>query len=749
MNKIKTLVLVRLLLAAPLAPFASAAEPPAVPDAAITPWTKLGGIPGGTIFRVAVDPTNPATMFAGAAGGGIIFKSVSGGTSYSAETVGGIYEAFRAIAVDPKNSNIVFAFSSDDNFNGQHGGVYQTQNGGTTWAKLAQQPVGSNNAPVGLGRGLLIDPTGNIIVISDKRQGIYRSANLGASWTSTLPRSQALTYSLVADPNNPNTLWTGGYDPTNNYEGVVWKSTDFGNSWTKITIPALDQTLSPAPYAIAILPKTGKVVVSWFGCDPNTCAPLGGVVASSDGGKTWVNSSTGLPSDFSPGNAVAVDPQISTTLYLTTNGMSYPNGLYQSLNSGANWKSIGTLIGGGDGFFTAVARPASRYTLNGVFAASDVFATTNQGKTWTREDSGINIGLIASTQDDLLNANGLYASTGDGLFHSVDGGQTWTRISNWKGATVPRGFAVDPVLKTHYVFAATESGFWRSANAGQSWTLLKLPGSPTNIAYVAADPVLAGRIYAADTGHKVYRSDNNGTTWTSATVGGSGDIFTASPASIVLDPKTSGVVYAAVTSGLWASTNAGATWTKTSLVSTSGGIGTISILPGTASTLFAQVPQLDGRGASTYALQKSTDGGKTWTMVTNPFAPEITCINSASCDLPPFSLASAPAVGRLFGYGYNSVYSYQYSAAPNPSTVVQSNDGGATWSVVDQAIQPSIANSAVVSATAKNLYVSDSYGTGSAFSAPYTNLARTAGGTGQALSHVPYSPPIPSTRTER
>jgi len=103
------------------------------------------------------------------------------------------------------------------------------------------------------------------------------------------------------------------------------------------------------------------------------------------------------------------------------------------------------------------------------------------------------------------------------------------------------------------------------------------------------------------------------------------------------------------------------------------------------------------------------------------------------------SLASAPAVGRLFGYGYNSGYSFQYSAAPNPGTVVQSTDGGTTWSVVDQPIQSLIANFSVVSATVKTLDDSDGGGAGNAFSAPYANLASTVRATRQALSHDPNS----------
>lgn len=662
--------------------------------ASTAPWTRLAGLPGGGIGHITFDPSNPAIMFAGVNDGGIIFRTTDGGETFSAIKVGTIFQGFRGIAVNPKNSKLVFAISTNNS--GSEGIVYRSQDGGLTWAQLSQQPSG-----LGGGRGLAIDSTGKIIVVADRRGGISYSANLGGSWTNTLPPSSAYIYSLTVDPDNAKVLWAGGYDTANNHAGTLWKSTDFGNSWTKVTVSAFNQSLQPLPQGIAIQPGTGKIIVGWFGSDSS--GYVGGVVVSKDGGKTWANSTTGLSMDFVPGNSLVVDPTISTTLYLTTNGIAYPNNLFISTDSGETWKPVGAATGT-DSLFTAAARPAGAGLPAAVFAGG-LFESTDHGKTWSRKDKGIDKGAPMSVKDDLLNPAGIYAGTYDGLFHSTNNGQTWARVSTWPGATVPRAFDVDHTAAKHFIYVATQTALERSADGGKTWATLALPTTKSTLTYLLSSPDKAGQIYATDSRNTIYKSFNAGTTWTTGTaIGVAGDVFTTASPTIIVDPSSPATFYAAMTSGLWKSTNSGGSWTKTSLSASSGSITSIAATPGAGSgpKLFA--------ATDFGALQDAASGGKTWTKVTPP-----PTANSF------FDLVAAPGkVSNLFAYDFSSNVSARRA------------DG--TWGSIDNSIQPFLIN-AVVSTTSAKIYIGDS-GSGAGFVAPLSQLAIS----GAAVAPFSYRP---------
>jgi photosystem II stability/assembly factor-like uncharacterized protein len=676
-------------------------------DASTAPFTKLGGVPGGNIGQIAFDPNNPTTMFVGSDGGGIIYRSTDGGANFTPISVGGIFERFRAITVDPKNSQIVIAFSSDDFNSGLDGAVYESRTGGRTWTKIPHQPVGAGHA--GNGRGIFINAAGTTVVLTDGRQGIFYSADLGASWSNPLSKSQARAHTLTEDPNHPGTLWAGGYDVTNNFDGVLWKSTDTGKSWTKVTVSALDQNTGPLPEGIAILPGSGKILVSWFGADPKTGAFIAGIVSSSDGGTTWVNSSKGLSSDFAPGPAVVVDTRTPTTVYATTNGPSYPNGLFRSIDSGATWASIGAKLDGSDGVFVAAARPAKGATPAAIFVGEyDLFSSTDQGDTWSRLDTGIAHGSIDQIREDRLGADGLYASTYGGLFHSKDGGQDWTRISTWPGATVPRAIEVDPASSTHYIYAASQTTFWRSADAGAKWTSFAIPKAVGNITFLLADPTIKGRLYATDSANNVFRSINYGQTWSGVAVGKSGDVFTGFPAPLVFDSTNSSIIYAALTSGLYRSANSGLSWARTKLPADPGDIVSIAPLAGKPNAVFADAGYTPPKGSFSFSLQASTNNGGTWATHASPFAAVDP--NSAS---DTFSLATSPKATALFAYGFGA-------------QVMRSLTGAnGSWGLVDAPLEPFIPNNAFAFASTDSLYVWSNSGPGNAFKAPLSSVKST------------------------
>jgi photosystem II stability/assembly factor-like uncharacterized protein len=669
--------------------------------AATAPWTPVGGIPGLDLGGIAFDPKDPAKMFLGQAqAGGVIFKSANGGGAFTAIQVGGLAEAFRNIVVSPKNSNIVFAASEDDFSANPTGGVYQSTNGGTDWKRLANQP----NA--GTSRALVVDATGQILVVGDRKTGFFRSINAGKTWTNTIDGSSASVRAIVKDPANANTLWAVG----NDYSGsgpVLWKSVNFGQSWTETTIGKIDPN-NARPFAFAVIPGSEKIVVAWTGYDSATNTYPGGVVTSANAGKTWVNS-TGLPVDLSIGISVTVDPVTPTTLYIGTNGEGYPNGFYKSTNSGASWTSIGNVIGGGDGFYVAAGRPAVSATTAAVFAGgADLFSSANHGASWTRQEGGMKAGDIFQVVDDELAVGGVYANNAGGVFHSTDSGKSWTRVSNWTGSTSVAAIAVDPVAASHPVYAVSHGQAWRSANAGKSWTSVRFPGTGTEVSAFIADTATGGHLYAADTGNTFFKSVNSGASWTSVKIGAASGTFTVDQTvgsqSIAIDPTTPATLYATLSSGVWKSINSGGTWKKLPLPDGATVPEAITVAKGTPSTLFASYQ--NGQGSFIFA---STDGGKSWANVSTPNGDTV------------YNLIATADGKKLFDVAYDGLF--------------MSTNGGTSWGIVDQAIQPYLVCGLQVSVTKTSVFEGDqTFCSASNFSAPLTKLTVT-------------SPPVAAKRT--
>lgn len=99
----------------------------------------------------------------------------------------------------------------------------------------------------------------------------------------------------------------------------------------------------------------------------------------------------------------------------------------------------------------------------------------------------------------LVVEDGLFAATTGGLFHSNDGGMSWTSAE-------PRGIAVNSIrLLNGTVIAATEGGVYRSLDKGSSWELT-LRSPAYTLLWDSDDRLYAG-------GHGIFYSDDHGQTW--------------------------------------------------------------------------------------------------------------------------------------------------------------------------------------------------------------------------------------------
>jgi photosystem II stability/assembly factor-like uncharacterized protein len=187
-------------------------------------WKNLGLKKSEHIGRIVIDPHDSNTVYVAAQGplwgpGGDrgLFKTTDGGKTW--KNVLSISEntGITDLVLDPRNPNVLLAASYQRRRHvwtlidgGPESALHKSTDGGATWTKLK-----TGLPTVDLGRiGLAMAPTNPDIVYAiiestDKKGGIFRSADFGATWERRNEfDAQAQYYAhLVVDPKNSDRVY--------------------------------------------------------------------------------------------------------------------------------------------------------------------------------------------------------------------------------------------------------------------------------------------------------------------------------------------------------------------------------------------------------------------------------------------------------------------------------------------------------------------------------------------------------------
>jgi photosystem II stability/assembly factor-like uncharacterized protein len=303
------------------------------------------------------------------------------------------------------------------------------------------------------------------------------------------------------------------------------------------------------------------------------------------------------------------------------------------------WRSIGPAVSGGR-VATVAGTDLDPALLYAGAAGGGLWQSTNAGTDWRPvfDSAGsLSIGAIAISPRD---KSDVWVGTGepwprndvipgDGIYHSTDGGKSWTRSGLTETSQIAR-VLIDPRDTRRLVVAAlgdpfrdsAERGVYRSGDGGQTWQKTLYAGPAVGASDLAMDPRNPDVLYAgmwrfrrsawnltsggADDG--IYKSADGGATW--KRVAGNG-LPTGVTGRIALaiarsDPKR---IYAIVESKeglLWRSDDAGATWKLTSTNTL------IDERPFYFSRLVVDPHDADHLFSVSVLLAESTNGGKTW-----------------------------------------------------------------------------------------------------------------------------------------
>ena len=363
--------------------------------------------------------------------------------------------------------------------------------------------------------------------------------------------------------------------------------------------------------------------------------------------------------------------------------------------------------------------PTNTNILYACTPASQLFKSINGGISWTSISNGILATGVTDVAIDPTTPNTLYAVTGDGdqaIYHpyssgvskSTDGGTTWnaTGLSYVQGNGIGlTSIIINPTTPNIIIVGGT-NGIFRSINGGTSFTQTSTQDT-RDLAFNPSNPtiVFAGSKY----GGVFLRSADGGITWTQITAGlpSSG----AYRYAIDVSPANPNYVYAMATNtnynllGFYRSTDGGLTFTS---MSTSpnipGGQGWYNLAvaadPLTANTVYA----------AGIDIFKSTDGGLNWTNLTNVYSNPAANTHSDVHDL-------------TFA-GTSTLY------ITNDGGVYKTTNAGSSWSNVSSNLSIAQPYGIGLSATNANLIISGHQDNGTNLTSDLVNWKQIFGADG-------------------
>jgi photosystem II stability/assembly factor-like uncharacterized protein len=435
-------------------PLASASQWTAIgPSVTNTPFSYTAS--SGRISALAVDPSDATgqTVYAGAAQGGV-WKTTNGGASWVALTDSQPSLAIGSLAIDPGNSQVIYAGTGEQNGNGGDrfygAGILKSTDGGTTWTNLARNYFAPGASCVGDGvcggdmiGAIAVRPGASNELLaavestSTIRAGINRSTDGGVTWT---PIFNLRTATSVIFANS--TIAYAGIDSQG-----VYKSVDGGATWSPANGISPSPTISIANtgrVTVAVADSTGSTV---YAIVANDSGALGGLYKTINGGGSWTKLSI---ADFCGGGggtpqcwydqAVAVNPTNANVVF--AGGSGTPNSSYvlRSTNAGSAW-TVTTGAGTFHGIHADVH--AMAFSANGsrLYAGTDggVFMTTQMTTSpvaWSDLNTNLEITQFYSNFDiDPNNANSTFAGAQDNGTQHYTGGLPWDIVACGDGAS--------------------------------------------------------------------------------------------------------------------------------------------------------------------------------------------------------------------------------------------------------------------------------------------------------------------------
>jgi photosystem II stability/assembly factor-like uncharacterized protein len=368
----------------------------------------------GRIADLAVYERNPALFYVATAHGGI-WKTTNNGTTWEAQLQDQGLLSMGAVAVSQSNPDLVWV-GSGESTNRQSiswgDGVYKSTDGGKTYTNMGLKSSRhitrividprDNNTVFVAATGPLFGPGGE--------RGVYRTTDGGKTWKQVLKGDDDTGANEVAmDSSNSKVLFATMYQRRRTaccFNGGgpgsgVFKSTDGGETWTKLKVVNVDGPL-------------GRITVDVSRSRPNTVYALVEGPAQGRGGAGGGGGGGGQGGGRGGGQQ-PVNP-------------NDPTGLYRSDDAGTTWRKVNNTNPRPMYFSRLNIDPNDSEIV--YYGGVGLHQTLDGGKT-------VSTDVAQSTHDDVhaiwidpSNSNHVIIGNDGGLAMTYDRGREWRFVPN-------------------------------------------------------------------------------------------------------------------------------------------------------------------------------------------------------------------------------------------------------------------------------------------------------------------------------
>jgi hypothetical protein len=582
---------------------------------------KLGGnMPGrGMGERLAIDPNRNSVLYFGAPSGNGLWKSTDSGVTWAKvanfPNVGNYIQSPGDVYLGD-NQGIVWV--SFDKSTGTAGNltqgiyvgvadkantVYRSTDGGATWSRIAGQPTGY------IAHKGVIDPVNHLLYLATSDTGgpydgakgdVWKYSITTGTWTQISPvlSSSADDYfgysGLTIDRQHPGTIMVAtqiSWWP----DLILFRSTDSGATWTRIwDFTSYPNRSNRYTQDISVDPWLS------FGGNPSppeTAPKLG-----------WMNESV----EIDPFNSNRMMYGTGATVYGTTNLTNWDAGTQITVKPMATGLEETSAL-------DLISPPTGAPLISGLgdlggFRHTNLDAVPPMLFTQPNFTSTTSLDFAEKNSSVLVRAGNFTDSDRPNDSHvafSTDGGGNWFQGTE-PGGVNNGGTVAAAADGSRFVWAPGDAGIQVvfSVGFGNSWTAST--GVPAN-SIVESDRVNANKFYAFSAG-KFYVSTNGGAAFSQTAATGlptSGTVHFKALSSVEGDIWLAGGDPAAGGTGLWHSTNSGASFTKVSSVAGGINIGFGKAAPTATYPALYLVGTADG----VTGVFRSDNGGSAWVRI--------------------------------------------------------------------------------------------------------------------------------------